>query len=84
MCVLVAHYNFERVPQDVLKNLNWSINARTGDTEDVQNLRKTYEENRKCRFREWLSPSREDLLNLLSSRDALLKSFGFEAEGGRT
>lgn len=83
MCVLVAHYNFERVPQDVLKTLNWTINVRTGDAKDVQNLRKTYEENRKCRFREWLSPSREDLLNLLSSRDALLKSFGFEAEGGR-
>lgn len=82
VCVLVAHYVFKDVPRDVLDDVNEGADIfRAGDAEDVQNLRKTYEENRKCRFREWISPTREDILDLLSSKDKLLTSFGFKSEG---
>ncbi|XP_059468658.1 uncharacterized protein LOC132192631 isoform X2 [Neocloeon triangulifer] len=64
--VLVVHYDFKGGKND------W---PRPGDELDVQNLRKTFEEDRKCRFRE-CSPKKEDLLALLQDEKKLKNYFG--------
>ncbi|CAB3387199.1 Hypothetical predicted protein [Cloeon dipterum] len=68
VCVLVVHYDFKNARD---KNL-----FRDGDAKDVIHLQTTFEENRKCNFRSLLSPKREELLELLSGMDSLLRFFG--------
>ncbi|XP_065337937.1 uncharacterized protein LOC135938275 isoform X1 [Cloeon dipterum] len=65
VCVFVAHYSFAKYKE----------NARLGNERDVANLRTTFETNRQCRFREWPSPRKKDLLHLLSDEKKMLQSF---------
>ncbi|XP_059474383.1 uncharacterized protein LOC132196030 [Neocloeon triangulifer] len=67
--VLVAHYDFKEGKDD------W---PRKGNDKDVENLRKTFAENRKCRFRDLPSPKKEDLLALLADEKKLKKFFASE------
>ncbi|XP_065349814.1 uncharacterized protein LOC135945834 [Cloeon dipterum] len=63
--VLVVHYDFKNDPQ-------W---RRVGDSKDVKKLKTFYRTNRNCNFRELSSPSKEDLLDLLSDQEKLLHFF---------
>ncbi|XP_059470720.1 uncharacterized protein LOC132193825 isoform X2 [Neocloeon triangulifer] len=63
--VLVVHYDFKYGVGE------W---PRPGDEQDVENLRKTFAENRNCAFRE-CSPKREDLLALLQDEQKLKRFF---------
>ncbi|XP_065334475.1 uncharacterized protein LOC135935839 [Cloeon dipterum] len=71
VCVLVVHYNFEKT-----KNETW---IRIGDDQDVNNLKRTFGENRNCNFHDVLSPEKEELLELLSDQEKLLQLFGSSA-----
>ncbi|XP_059477477.1 uncharacterized protein LOC132197895 isoform X2 [Neocloeon triangulifer] len=64
--VLVVHFDFKEGKDD------W---PRPGDDKDVQNLREAFETNRKCRFRERLSPTREDLIDLLEDGHKIKRLF---------
>ncbi|CAB3387873.1 Hypothetical predicted protein [Cloeon dipterum] len=68
--VLVVHFDFEKIKEKDRKQ--W---LREGDAEDVRNLRMTFQENRNCNFRSILSPKKEHLLKLLSSKENLLRLF---------
>ncbi|CAB3380788.1 Hypothetical predicted protein [Cloeon dipterum] len=72
VCVLVVHYDFDKVERD---RDAW---FRDGDAEDVENLRKTFENNRKCNFRSILSPEKEVLLQLIAGQEQLLRFFCLE------
>ncbi|CAB3374665.1 Hypothetical predicted protein [Cloeon dipterum] len=63
--VLVAHYEFK----------NDSQRRRVGDSKDVKKLKTFFRTNRNCNFRELSSPSKEDLLELLSDKEKLLHFF---------
>ncbi|XP_065344341.1 uncharacterized protein LOC135942249 [Cloeon dipterum] len=63
--VLVVHYDFRNEPESF----------REGDAEDVENLRKTFAENRRCNFRSLQSPEKGSLLKLLSDQENLLRFF---------
>ncbi|XP_059474680.1 uncharacterized protein LOC132196202 isoform X3 [Neocloeon triangulifer] len=65
--VLVAHYTGEG-----------DSKPRLGNAKDVENLRKTFADNRNCRFREWSSPIKEDLFALLADEKKLMKYFASE------
>ncbi|XP_059470365.1 uncharacterized protein LOC132193609 isoform X2 [Neocloeon triangulifer] len=69
--VFVAHYDFKGGTDD---------SPRPGDEKDVQNLRETFEEKRNCRFREWLSPKKKDLLDLLADGQILKQYFSSEEQ----
>ncbi|XP_065343666.1 uncharacterized protein LOC135941846 [Cloeon dipterum] len=62
--VLVVHYDFE----------NQAI-AREGDSNDVQNLKTTFGNNRNCNFRDLKSPKKEHLLDILGDQKELLRFF---------
>ncbi|XP_059488362.1 uncharacterized protein LOC132204110 isoform X2 [Neocloeon triangulifer] len=68
--VLVVHYDFKDGQDD------W---PRPGNEKDVENLRKTFAENRNCAFRE-CSPKREDLLALLQDEQKLRRFIGTSEE----
>ncbi|XP_059488527.1 uncharacterized protein LOC132204199 isoform X4 [Neocloeon triangulifer] len=70
VCILVVHYEF--------RNAKNKDNIRGGDERDVKSLRRSFETNRNCKFIDWSSPKREELLYLLSDQDLLLKLFGAE------
>ncbi|XP_065336571.1 uncharacterized protein LOC135937350 [Cloeon dipterum] len=70
ICVLVIHFDFKNARN---KNL-----FREGDAQDVKNLQKTFQENRKCNFRSISSPKREVLLELLADQKKLLRFFSSE------
>ncbi|CAB3375130.1 Hypothetical predicted protein [Cloeon dipterum] len=63
--VLVVHYAFKNLKNDI----------REGNEEDVDRLRQTFEEKRNCSFREWASPRKHDLFDLISSEEELLRLF---------
>ncbi|XP_065341369.1 uncharacterized protein LOC135940427 [Cloeon dipterum] len=63
--VLVVHYAFKNLKND----------KREGNEEDVDRLRQTFEEKRNCSFREWASPRKQDLFDLISSEKKLLRLF---------
>ncbi|XP_065341952.1 uncharacterized protein LOC135940815 [Cloeon dipterum] len=66
--VLVLHYDF--------KNSKDKDDIRHGDTEDVTNLRNTFEKNRNCKFKSFLSMKRDILLRMLSDdNNALFRIF---------
>ncbi|XP_059486215.1 uncharacterized protein LOC132202919 [Neocloeon triangulifer] len=67
--VFVAHYDFKGGVQ------SWS---RPGDERDVESLRETFADKRNCRFREWLSPKKEDLLALLADEQKIKRYFASE------
>ncbi|CAB3384603.1 Hypothetical predicted protein [Cloeon dipterum] len=74
--VLVVHYTFQRkenLPEHLAKHYEGI--ARNGDTEDVQNLRHSFQVRRNCNFRDLLSPEKDSLLRLLSDGQQLLKYF---------
>ncbi|XP_059472370.1 uncharacterized protein LOC132194836 [Neocloeon triangulifer] len=67
--VLVAHYDFKGGAG------TW---PRRGNDEDVENLRKTFGENRNCRFRDLQSPTKEVLFALLAAEQKLKRFFSSE------
>ncbi|XP_065334666.1 uncharacterized protein LOC135935955 [Cloeon dipterum] len=67
VCVLVIHYNFQNAKN---KNL-----FRNGDSQDVENLERTFRVNRNCNFRSILSPEKGHLLQLLADQENLLQLF---------
>ncbi|CAB3383796.1 Hypothetical predicted protein [Cloeon dipterum] len=75
--VLAVHYDFkfneEKHPASSKKFFNEHF--RNGDDVDVGNLRKTFEERRNCNFYDFLSPTKEKLLELLADKDQLLQLF---------
>ncbi|XP_065344130.1 uncharacterized protein LOC135942108 [Cloeon dipterum] len=62
--VLVVHYDFENTPE-----------YRMWDKADVENLKKTFGDNRNCNFRSLYRPTRKILLDLLGSQEKLLRYF---------
>ncbi|XP_059476775.1 uncharacterized protein LOC132197480 isoform X2 [Neocloeon triangulifer] len=67
--VLAVHYRFEEIP---------SMCRTEADAADIKNLRKTFAENRKCKFQE-ISDNKERLLALLKNEEELLKIFDSDA-----
>ncbi|XP_059489223.1 uncharacterized protein LOC132204619 [Neocloeon triangulifer] len=63
--VLVVHYDFK-------SSKFWH---RVGDNRDVENLRETFAVNRNCKFRDMLSPKKEDLITLLGSEQKIMRFF---------
>ncbi|XP_059477473.1 uncharacterized protein LOC132197893 [Neocloeon triangulifer] len=64
--VLVVHFDFKEGEDD------WH---RRGDEKDVENLRVAFETNRKCGFREKLSPTKKELLDLLQDEQEIKRLF---------
>ncbi|CAB3376638.1 Hypothetical predicted protein [Cloeon dipterum] len=65
VCVLVIHYEFENNPEYF----------RNGDACDVKRLKTFFGENRNCNFRNFRSPHKKTLLQLLGDREKLLQFF---------
>ncbi|CAB3387610.1 Hypothetical predicted protein [Cloeon dipterum] len=65
VCVLAIHYEFKNNPDYF----------RKGDACDVEYLKKIFGENRNCNFRNFQSPNKESLLQLLSDQEQLLQFF---------
>ncbi|XP_059476783.1 uncharacterized protein LOC132197483 isoform X2 [Neocloeon triangulifer] len=67
--VLAVHYRFEKFED---------MDRTEADTADIDNLKKTFAENRKCEFRE-ISYNRERLFSLLKNEEELLNLFDSDA-----
>ncbi|CAB3379771.1 Hypothetical predicted protein [Cloeon dipterum] len=65
VCVLVIHYGFK----------NDTEKMRNGDACDVEHLKSAFEENRNCNFRNFQSPNKTTLLQLLGDQEKLLHYF---------
>ncbi|CAB3382123.1 Hypothetical predicted protein [Cloeon dipterum] len=65
VCVLVIHYDFKNDPKLM----------RNGDACDVEHLKSAFEENRNCNFRNFQSPNKTTLLQLLGDQEKLLHYF---------
>ncbi|XP_059470991.1 uncharacterized protein LOC132193991 isoform X3 [Neocloeon triangulifer] len=64
-CVLVVSYEFKDDAEM----------RRYGNEKDLENLRKSFKEKRKCRYKELTSPTAEDFLTILANEEELLKLF---------
>ncbi|XP_065346628.1 uncharacterized protein LOC135943889 [Cloeon dipterum] len=65
VCVLVIHYEFKNDPKEI----------RNGDACDVEYLKTFFGENRNCNFRNFQSPDKKTLLQLLGDEQKLLRFF---------
>ncbi|XP_065353694.1 uncharacterized protein LOC135948392 [Cloeon dipterum] len=66
--VLVIHYDFS-------SREGFELKKRIGDAEDVERLRSTFKEKRNCSFHEILSPTKDELFELISNEEKLLQLF---------
>jgi len=67
----VAHYSFVGSRTET---------ERVGNSVDVNYLKRTFAERRKCKFKDLESPRRDDFLTLLQNDDQLLELFGLKGK----
>ncbi|XP_065353676.1 uncharacterized protein LOC135948375 [Cloeon dipterum] len=65
VCVLVIHYDFKNDPELI----------RNGDARDVKHIERIFGGNRNCNFRNFRSPNKKTLLQLLGDQEKLLQYF---------